>query len=445
MSVSREQDLPTDSPEPLRRDGGQTAAEANNAGEPAEVAARPDVYDGLDGNSLEVDALAAATDLSGRTIGQYRVEARLGGGAMAAVYRAYDQILERPVAIKLLLPGADAVMRERFRREARTVSTLDHPHIVRTIQVGQAGPDGLIYIAMELVEGVSLADLLEQHGTLSPRDACLALEPIARALAYAHQQGVVHRDVKPSNILLQRAAPDTPNAVQLSILPEPVIPLLSDFGIARALDAPELTSAGRTIGTPAFMAPEQCAGLADIDGRADIYSLGAVLYRCLVGRPPYSGTTTQILHAHVYDPLLLPEDLARTLPPPVLELLTRSMMKEPAQRYPQVELMAQSLAYCVALFADADVATPPEAVDEADPTMTMAALPAARLPTAQTSRILVPAPLATPRGGIPARPRPVIAPAPRQVIPPQPVPPRRQGRSSRLGALILAAALVILV
>jgi serine/threonine protein kinase len=149
--------------------------------------------------------------------------------------------------------------------------------------------------------------------------------------------------VKPSNILLKRAAPDAEHSVIVGSLPFPVIPLLSDFGIARVMDAPELTNAGRTIGTPAFMAPEQCAGSAEIDGRADVYALGAVLYRCLVGRPPYSGTTTQILHAHVYDPLLIPDDVAAALPPQAVRVMARAMMKEPSQRYERVDLMAREL------------------------------------------------------------------------------------------------------
>ncbi len=135
---------------------------------------------------------------------------------------------------------------------------------------------------MELVTGPSLSDLLERQGRLSSAEACALLAPIAEALHYAHTRGIIHRDVKPSNILLQAPSAARPHAVKMTGLEEPVVPLLSDFGIARALDAPELTSAGRTIGTPAFMSPEQCAGDEEIDGRADIYSLGAVLYRCLV-------------------------------------------------------------------------------------------------------------------------------------------------------------------
>ena len=121
------------------------------------------------------------------------------------------------------------------------------------------------------------------------------------------------------------------------------MPLLSDFGIARALDAPELTSAGRTVGTPAYMAPEQCAGSREVDGRADIYSLGAVLYRCITGRMPFSGSTTQILHAHVYDPLVIEDSVLRLLPPVMVEILQRSMAKRPDDRYPTADALADAL------------------------------------------------------------------------------------------------------
>lgn len=273
----------------------------------------------------------------------YRVVDRLGGGAMATVYRAVDIESNQEVALKVLAPGADDILRERFRVEARTVSVLSHPHIVQTLRVGQV-QNGFPYIAMELVEGDSLATLLERQNQLSVADSCLLLEPIARALSYAHSHHVVHRDVKPSNILLRHVPPGTPNSIQLAALPTPIIPLLSDFGIARALDAPELTTVGRTIGTPAYMSPEQCAGTRNLDGRADIYSLATVLYRCLVGRPPFMGATTQILHAHVYEALTIPEVVAQILPPAMLSILQRALQKSPDDRYADMALFANDVA-----------------------------------------------------------------------------------------------------
>ena len=395
-------------------------------------------------SSRESQALEGAGSLTGASIGHYLVGERLGGGAMAAVYRAQDLILKRDVALKVLLPDADEVMQERFRREARTVSTLAHPHIVRTIQVGQSS--GIIYIAMELVEGSSLAELLEQNGKLTVSDTSRILAPVAEALEYAHVQGIVHRDVKPSNILLRRAAPGAQNSVALSALPYPVVPLLSDFGIARALDAPELTNAGRTIGTPAFMAPEQCAGSSDIDGRADIYALGAVMYRCLVGRPPFSGTTTQILHAHVYDPLLIPEMVAQNLPTSVVHVMARAMMKEPAQRYPTVGLMAAELDAA----AEEPVPAPAEVSPNlADSTVTMASLPIAQAPESTTSRILVPAAPVTPRAPFKPVARPIsttLPPAPsRVIISAEPPAAHTRTRDNHWGVFALGGALVVLV
>jgi hypothetical protein len=390
------------------------------------------------------ESRASESDGPGRQfVGPYEIQERLGGGAMATVYRAVDRATGEAVALKVLLPSADATMRERFEREALLVRSLQHAHVVKTYQVAQTGgAEGIAYIAMQLVDGASLADLLEQHGRLAPADACRILAPVASALAYAHRQGIVHRDVKPANILLQRAPANTDDAVAVSLLVHPVVPLLSDFGIARALDAPELTSAGRTVGTPAFMAPEQCAGADDIDGRADIYSLGAVLYRCVVGRAPYSGTTTQILHAHVYDPLLVPEETARALPPEVLALVTRAMMKEPEQRFDSMDAMAKALQHCgdslAAQHGDADD------VDAADPTMTMAALPAMAPALQPAPRILVPAtPVALRQV---AKPKPTAVPS-MPAVAPKPAAARSAGRlpRARVAATIVAATLVLLV
>lgn len=401
----------------------------------------PDDINIVDGQNS--DAPPDDGNLTGRTIAQYLVGERLGGGAMAAVYRAQDRNIDRSIAIKVLLPGADPTMQKRFRLEADVVKDLVHPNIVRTLQVGRSR--GIAYIAMELVEGISLGELLERKGNLSVADSCHLLAPIGNALGYAHAKGIVHRDVKPSNILLKRANPGALNSVVIATLPYPVVPLLSDFGIARAADNPELTNAGRTIGTPAFMAPEQCVGSAEIDGRADIYALGAVLYRCLVGKAPYAGSTTQILHAHVYDPLLIPDDVAATLPAALERILKLAMAKEPAQRYPQVELMAADL------LAAADVPLPPAArpAEVFDPTMTMASLPVTTSRSGGTSRILVPAPAPTPRTAPPKPlPRtPFAGNGAQRPIPvavePRPIPKRK--RSNRNGWVMMALGLTFVL
>lgn len=327
------------------------------------------------------------SSIIGTQIGPYVVETRIGGGAMASVYQARDTRDGLLVALKVLLPDADDNVRERFRQEARTVSVLDHPNIVHTLEVGH-GINGLTYIAMQMVEGESLGELLERVRALNAVDSCAILAPIAEALAYAHGKSIVHRDVKPSNILLHPVQPGDPRGVRLSVLDYPVAPLLSDFGIARALDAPDLTSMGRTIGTPSYMSPEQCAGSREIDGRADIYSLGAVLYRCLVGRAPFVGTTTQILYAHVYEPVMLPEEVVQTLPPVVLSTLRTALAKEPDARFATAREMARSLTISAGPRPYSAVTVQRSEPDQS--TMTMAEIESA--PTTTSAQVIVPAP-----------------------------------------------------
>jgi len=309
--------------------------------------------------------------LQGQSVGPYTLVDRLGGGAMATVYRAVDGRTQRLVALKVLLADADTVMRERFRREAHTHSNLIHPNIVRILDVGQLGDADLTYMAMDLVDGPNLGEAMEETRRMPLAEAARLLEPIALALHYASRQGVIHRDVKPSNILLGRVPQYSSGAVWIRDLGEAVVPLLSDFGIARALDAPELTNAGRTIGTPTYMSPEQCADSHEIDGRSDLYSLGAVFYRCVVGRPPFGGTTTQILHAHVYEPLTIPEDVLAGLSPLAVMVLQRTLAKDPAQRYATGGELAADLR---AVAAGAMTAS--DAIG--DPTATMPSLPSVR-------------------------------------------------------------------
>jgi serine/threonine-protein kinase len=365
--------------------------------------------------------------LTGQRIGRYLVGRKLGSGGASTVYQAYDQVRGRSVALKVLLPGADEVTRSRFRQEAQTASTLRHPHIVETLQVGDSPSDGVAYIAMELVEGESLGHLLDRRGQLHPEESCNLLEPVARALAYAHNRGLIHRDVKPSNILLRPSRPGAPNSVQLEAVEYPMVPLLSDFGIARALDTPELTHIGRTIGTPAYMSPEQCEGSREIDGRSDIYSLGAVLYRCLVGRAPFTGSMTQILYAHVYEPLTVPDDVLSTLPPLVVEILRRSLAKDPAERYPHAGEMANAMA--MAAGRSPLVETEGDETDNVTTTMTLASLPAAaQRVTPRTETVLVPAPTRTRTTTSvvpPVERRSTTATPPDLMLQPAPVQPQR--------------------
>ena len=208
----------------------------------------------------------------------YSIEGEIGRGGMGVVYRARDEKLKRLVAIKVLPPelAYRPDIRARFIREAETAAGISHPHVVPIHSVGEA--DDLVYFVMGLVEGESLAVRLKRRGRLSIDESRRIFKETADALYAAHQQGVIHRDVKPDNILLE----GTRGRV-----------MVTDFGIAKALSASgsTLTEAGIAIGTPAFMSPEQAAGEREIDGRSDLYSLGVVAYQMLAGELPFQSPT----------------------------------------------------------------------------------------------------------------------------------------------------------
>ncbi|MCS7221592.1 MAG: serine/threonine-protein kinase [Anaerolineae bacterium] len=274
-----------------------------------------------------------AHELVGRRLGRYQIERTLGVGGVAAVYAALDTALRRPVALKVLLPypALPPAVLERFRLEAVTAARLDHPNIVPIYDVGEA--DGLVYIAMKLIPGETLGDVLARAGRLDESDVAELGIQIAEALDYAHSKGVIHRDVKPANILLAWNVDDETGVRHCHAY-------LTDFGVARALDAPDLTQAGLTVGTPAYMSPEQAAGERSLDGRSDLYSLGVVLYHCLAGRPPFVGGTAHVLHAHVYNtPPPLPPDVS----PGMAAVVARALCKDRAGRYQTGAEMAAAL------------------------------------------------------------------------------------------------------
>lgn len=264
-------------------------------------------------------------DLQGRRVGRYEVLTLLGRGGMAAVYRARDTALQRDIALKVLYPqyAADPEQLARFRREAVLAARLDHPNIVPIYDVGEA--DGLTFIAMKLITGRSLAERLRLFGPLLPAELLPIIDQIAAALDYAHAREVIHRDIKPANILL-----DGTQAV------------LTDFGIARALDTPGLTSTGALIGTPEAMAPEQIRG-DRIDGRADVYALGVLIFRCLTGRPPYQGSVQDILLSHLEQSPPALRQFASDLPERLDDLLRRAMAAHPDDRYASAGMLAQDL------------------------------------------------------------------------------------------------------
>jgi hypothetical protein len=247
---------------------------------------------------------------------------------MAVVYHARERRLEREVAIKVLSlsRSADRSLVERFQREARTAAQLEHAHIIPIYRVGDAGR--VIYFAMKFVRGPSLGALLEQRTKLQPDEIRRLLTEVGSALGYAARHGVVHRDIKPDNILRDD---------------ESGCFIVTDFGIARSADASRLTETGMSVGTPRYMSPEQASG-RPLDGRSDIYSLGVVAYQCLAGRPPFDeGESMAVLYAHVNTPLPRPA-LASSEERTFFAFVERMLAKDPDLRPQTGEELVSSMA-----------------------------------------------------------------------------------------------------
>jgi serine/threonine-protein kinase len=270
-----------------------------------------------------------AARLAAALAGRYRIERELGRGGMATVYLAEDVKHRRHVAIKVLQPELTAALGpERFLREIEISARLDHPHILPLYDSGAA--DGFLYYVMPFVEGESLRDRLNRERQLPLDDALAIAREVADALSYAHSHDVVHRDVKPENILLAGGHAR-----------------VADFGIARAISAAggdRLTATGLAIGTPAYMSPEQAMGSAELDGRSDLYSLGCVLYEMLGGEPPFTGSTVEsVVRQHVSaDPRPI-TTIRPAVPSQVASALMRALAKVPADRFSPAAQFAEAL------------------------------------------------------------------------------------------------------
>jgi serine/threonine-protein kinase len=278
-------------------------------------------YSPATGEVVEDPLPAALEDAVRRELGQQlRIERLLGRGGMSMVYLARELELNRLVAVKVLpiqlSMGPDAV--ERFKREAKIGASLDHPHIVPVHRIGATST--FVWYTMKWVKGGSLRDLLDKGGPMNLPDCLRVLEPVAAALHYAHRRGIVHRDIKPANVLI-----DDNGWVGIC-----------DFGIAKAFGATPLTHTGAAIGTPGYMAPEQCYGKA-LDGRADQYSLAILAYECLAGTVPFTGDSLgEIVRKHCLEPPPRITAARADIPATVADALDRSLNKHPEDRFETV-------------------------------------------------------------------------------------------------------------
>ncbi|OGO67121.1 MAG: hypothetical protein A3H36_00025 [Chloroflexi bacterium RIFCSPLOWO2_02_FULL_71_16] len=297
---------------------------------------------------------------AGATLGRYQIVAPLGQGGMASVYKAYLPSLERTVALKVMRAGfaEDPDFLERFRREAKSIARFSHPNIVQVFDFDDV--DGRYFMAMEYLEGGTLRDrlveLAKDGQRLPAREVTRIVSEVADALSYAHSFGIIHRDVKPSNVMLTRDGRS----------------VVTDFGIAKVLSATQQTQAGVGMGTPEYMSPEQGQGIT-IDHRADIYSLGIMAFEMLAGRVPYiADTPMAIVLAHIRDQIPAPSTVNGEIGPVADRVLMRALAKQPEERYGSATELAQALSRAIA-------------EDERGGTMPTMVVPGARGTTAPTA------------------------------------------------------------
>ncbi|HEY2805903.1 MAG TPA: serine/threonine-protein kinase [Gemmatimonadales bacterium] len=262
------------------------------------------------------------------TAGDYEIGNELGRGGMAVVYRATEVHLSRPVAIKILPPELTFTKgaAERFQREAKTAAALDHPNIIPIYRISSGGR--LFWYAMKFLEGRSLAEVLTEKGLLTVAESVTILDQIGNALDYAHQHGVVHRDVKPGNVML-----DVNGRVTMT-----------DFGIAKELTAGALTGSGAILGTPYYMSPEQCRGGASITGAADQYSMAVMAYQMVCGQLPFEADSAiDVIHKHVAEQPPPLDQILPGLPKHVINAINRAMSKKAQDRFPTVQAFVSAM------------------------------------------------------------------------------------------------------
>jgi serine/threonine protein kinase len=345
---------------------------------------------------------------------RYRLERRLGVGGMATVQLAFDTRLERYVAVKLLAEhlAEDSSFVSRFRREALAAARLVHPNIVQVFDFGSDRQSGRQFIVMEFVDGHSCAELLRDRGPMPPRDAVEILAQSCRGLDYAHRNGVVHRDVKPGNLLV-----NTDGVVKLA-----------DFGIAKAAEQSDITKVGSVLGTAAYLSPEQARG-EPAGPASDLYALGVVSYQLMAGRLPYeSASLTELARQQESGPPPRLADRARDVPPALAAVVARALSRDPARRYADAAEMEDALRDGLAGVSHTE------------------GLDATRaLPDDETTRMLSTGtrerPRRQPLQPVIEEPRRAARPAPRRASTP---PPRRKqgGGAGRWVALVLALALL---
>ena len=267
-------------------------------------------------------------ELQAAVAGRYTLERELGRGGMGIVFLARDVALDRPVALKLCPPhiAAQSELRDRFQSEARLAARLSHPNIVTIHSVEEAG--GLVFFVMAYIRGETLTQRVERTGPLSPAEATRLLQEVAWGLGYAHANGVIHRDVKPDNILIEQASGRA---------------MVTDFGVAFAADANRHTQVGQLIGTPHYVSPEQASG-EPVDGRSDLYSLGVTAFFALTGRPVFDGPSPiAVVTKHLNEPPPALDRLRPDLPAPLVRAVARCLEKEPARRFSSGEELAEAL------------------------------------------------------------------------------------------------------